>query len=84
MRYAVEGDDLVIRIALDAIAQNAMTHGDAVAKVKDKAALAMALGRELIECEDVSEQLYISGPLDAAIERVIESADPSLDYNDWA
>lgn len=79
--YQIEGDDLCIRIPLDAIAELA-TDCDAVAKVKDKRALALSLGRELCECEDAGGDYYINRPLDAALERVIEGADKSLEFSD--
>ena len=82
MRYAVEDTNLVIRIPLAAIAANAMTHGEAVAKVTDIVALALSLGRELIECETAGEEPHLNRTLDEAMERVIEGADPSLTYND--
>ena len=80
MRYAVEGDDLCIRVSLDAIKSNAESLGPF--KVRDRAALAMSVGRELCECEDADEQFYLSRTLDGAVERVIESADPALDFHD--
>lgn len=82
MKYAVEDTSFVIRIPLKAIMANAMTHGGAVAKVNDAVALAMALGRELIDCETTGEEPRLNQTLDAAMERVIESADPSLEYSD--
>jgi hypothetical protein len=82
MRYAVEGEDLCIRIPLSAIVRNATTHGGAVSKVLDASALAMSVGRELIDCETMGEEFFLNGVLDAAIERVIESADPSLEYSE--
>ncbi len=83
MRYAVEGDELCIRISLDAIAANANRNDDPEAtkiKVLDKAALAMSVGRELCECEDAGEDYYLNRTLDEALERVIESADPALEF----
>jgi hypothetical protein len=77
MEYKIDGDDLCIRIPVDAIAENAKEMCGA--KVRDKHALALAVARELIDCEDpYSEQFYINAPLDAALERVVESADASL------
>jgi hypothetical protein len=81
MRYAVEGDDLCIRIPLDGIAENVIAaQGMETITVKDKVALALSLGRELCECQDASEDFYLSRTLDEAIERVICSADPSLEF----
>ena len=83
MRYAVEGDELCIRISLDAIAANANRNDDPEAtkiKVLDNAALAMSVGRELCECEDAGEDYYLNRTLDEALERVIESADPALEF----
>ncbi len=78
MRYAIEGDDLCIRIPVDAIAEKAEEISGA--RVRDKDALALAVARELIDCEDpYAEQFYINQPLDLALQRVIESADPSLE-----
>lgn len=82
MRYTVENEELVIRIPVDAVARNAMTHGGAVARVVNRAALAAALGRELIDCENASEEPHLAAALDAAMERVIEGADPSLEYSE--
>lgn len=82
MRYAIEGEDLCIRVSLDAIAANAEACEGVSVKVKDKAALARSIGRELCECEDAGEDYYLNRTLDAALDRVIESADPSLDIND--
>lgn len=79
MRYQIEGDDLCIRIPLDAIAENAGRYLE-VAAVKDKAALALSLGREVCEREDSGEEFFLSRVLDAGLVRVIESADASLDY----
>lgn len=79
MRYQIGGDDLCIRIPLDAIAENAGRCLE-VAAVKDKAALALALGREVCEREDNGEEFFLSRVLDAGLVRVIESADASLDY----
>jgi hypothetical protein len=81
VRYKVEGQDLCIRIPLDAIAELA-TDAKVVAAVKDKTALAMSLGRELCDCEDAGGDFYLNRPLDDALERVIESADPSLAFTD--
>lgn len=84
MKYSVEDTSLVIRVPLAAISANAMTHGDAVAKVNDVVALALAIGRELIDCETVGEEPHLNAVMDAAMERVIESADAALEYNnDW-
>ena len=80
MRYAVEGDDLCIRIPLDAFVEQAEATPGMKVKVLDKAALAMSVGRELCECEDMGEDIYLNRTLDAALERVIESADPSIDF----
>ena len=80
--YAVEGDALCIRIPIDAIAAQVAAQTFGPLKVRDKAALAMALGRELCECEDHGEEIYINKPLDAALVRVIESADPSIDFSE--
>lgn len=82
MRYEVEGEDLCIRIPLDAIAECAEHSSTATLKitVKDKVELARAIGRELCDCEDAGEEYYLSRTLDAALERVIESADPSLHH----
>jgi hypothetical protein len=80
MQYATDGESLIIKVPLDALVRNAMIHGGAVARVVNADALALAVGRELIDCEDISEQYYLSSVLDAAVERVIESADPSLEY----
>jgi hypothetical protein len=81
VRYEVEGDDLCIRIPLDAIAALATADaGGIVTKVRDKSALAMSLGRELCECEDAGGSFYLNRPLDDALERVIESDDKSLQY----
>jgi len=82
VRYEIDGDDLCIRISVDAIAQQAMARAFGPMKVLDKIALAMAMGRELCDCEDHSENFYINAPLDAAIVRVIESAHPSIEFND--
>jgi hypothetical protein len=82
MHYAVEGDDLCIRIPLDAIAKQAVARRFGPIRVLNRAALAMAMGRELCECEDAGEEPYLSKPLDAAIVRVIESADPSLEFSE--
>lgn len=79
--YEIEGNDLCIRVPLDAIAELA-TDCEVVSKVKDKRALAMSLGRELCECEDMGGDYYINRPLDAALERVIEGADKSLEFAD--
>lgn len=79
MNYKVEGDDLCIRIPLDAIAGCAEDNGAVALKVKDKAALAMSLGRELCECDDMGGDFYLNRTLDEALVRVIESADPSLE-----
>lgn len=81
MRYEVEGNDLCIRIPLDAIAENAKAY-DVVAGVRDKSALAMSVGRELCECENHAEDYYMNGPLDDALARVVESADDALQYTD--
>ena len=51
-------------------------------KVLDKAALAMSMGRELCECEDHGEDIYLNRTLDAAIVRVIESADSSIEFSE--
>lgn len=80
--YEIDGDSLCIRIPLDAIAEQAMAQADGMLKVKDKTALALAMGRELCECEDHGEDIFINSTLDAAIVRVIESADPSLEFPD--
>lgn len=82
MRYAVEGDYLCIRIPVDAITSQAVVQAFGSVKVVDKAALAMALGRELCECEDTGEDFYLNRSLDAALVRVIESADPSLEFDE--
>lgn len=82
MRYAVEGDYLCIRIPVDAITSQAVVQAFGPVKVVDKAALAMALGRELCECEDTGEDFYLNRSLDAALVRVIESADPSLEFDE--
>ena len=82
MKYTVEDTNLVIRIPLAAISANAMTHGDAVDKVNDTVALALALGRELIDCESVAGEPHLNDVLNSAMERLIEGADPSLEYND--
>ncbi len=72
MNYKIEGDDLCIRVSVDAIAENAEEMCGA--RVRDKAALALAVARELIDCEDpYSEQFYINAPLDLALQRVIET-----------
>lgn len=87
MRYEVEGDDLCIRIPLDAIVMNVEarqspeTADPIVIKVVDKRALAMSLGRELCECEDMGEDYYLSRVLDDALRRVVESADPALTHD---
>lgn len=78
MKYAVEGSDLCIRIPLDAIAQQALEFG--ATKVLNKADLALSMGRELCECENAGEEYYLNATLDAAIVRVIESADPSIEF----
>lgn len=80
MRYQIEGDDLCIRIPLDALVANA--EANAGVKVADKRALAMSVGRELCECEDAGEDYYLSHTLDAALGRVIESADTSVKFDD--
>lgn len=85
MRYQIEGGDLCIRIPVDAIAENVKTQAADAAlplTVLNSSALAMALGRELCECEDVGGEFYLRRTLDAALERVIESADPSLEIAD--
>lgn len=82
MRYAVEGGDLCIRIPLDAIAEQAVQRTFGPIRVLDKSALAMAMGRELCECEDHGEDFYLNKTLDAALVRVIESADPSLEFSE--
>ena len=82
MRYAVEGDDLCIRIPLDAFVEQAEAAEGVKVKVLDKAALALSVGRELCECEDRGEEYYLSRTLDDALDRVIESADPALDIGD--
>lgn len=81
MRYAVEGDDLCIRIPLNAFVEQAEATPGMNVKVIDKAALAMSVGRELCECEDAGEDIYLNRTLDAALVRVIESADPSIDFS---
>ena len=81
MRYEVEGNDLCIRIPLDAIASQTYW-SNVVAAVKDKQALALSVGRELCECEDMGGDYYLSRVLDDALVRVIESADKSLQYKD--
>ncbi len=81
MRYEVDGADLCIRISITAIAQQAMA-STIVARVTSYRDLAMSVGRELCECVTVGEEFYLSGPLDDALGRVIESADPSLQYKD--
>lgn len=79
MRYAVEGEDLCIRIPLDAFVECAEAFEGVKVKVIDKTALAISVGRELCDCEDpYSAEFYLSKPLDDALERVIESADPSI------
>lgn len=80
MRYQIDGDDLCIRIPLDAIAEQA--EANAGVTVTDKHALALSVGRELCECADVSEDYYLSHTLDAALGRVIESADTSVKFAD--
>lgn len=80
MRYAVEGDDLCIRIPLDAFVEQAEATQGVKVRVLDKVALAMSVGRELCECEDAGEDYYLNRTLDAALERVIESADTSIDF----
>ena len=82
MKYDIEGDDLCIRIPLAALAEQAKANAFGLFKVVDRAALARAVGRELCECEDAGEEYYISRVLDAAIVRVIESADPSLEFSE--
>lgn len=82
MRYAIEGDDLCIRVPLAAFVEQAEAREDVKVKVLDKAALALSVGRELCECEDAGEDRYLNRTLDAALERVIESADPALDISD--
>jgi hypothetical protein len=76
MRYQIDGEDLCIRIPLDAIAKQAEEY--AGVKVVDKQALAMSVGRELCECEDAGEDYYLNRTLDAALTRVVESDDPAL------
>ena len=82
MNYAVEGNDLCIRIPLDAIAEQAIARTFGPLKVLDKVALALALCREICECEDAGEDYYLNKMLDAGIVRVIESADPSLEFDE--
>jgi hypothetical protein len=82
MKYAVEGDDLCIRISLDAIEFQAGYLSQGEVTVKDRIALAMSLGRELCDAEDAGEEPHLTRPLDMAMERVLESADPSLTYPD--
>lgn len=81
MRYQVEGADLCIRIPIEALAAEAASMF-CIARVVDANALAMSVGRELCECEDMGEEYYLSRALDAALERVVESADKSLQYAD--
>ena len=81
MEYDVEGDNLCIRIPLDAIAANTY-YSTIVAAVKDKRALALSVGRELCECDDTSGEFHLSRALDDALVRVIESADKALQYTD--
>lgn len=82
MKYTVEDTNLVIRIPLAAIMANALIHSDAVAHVVDSVGLAMALGQELIDAENISGEPHLNGVLDSAMERVIEGAHPSLEYTD--
>ncbi len=83
MRYEIEGTDLCIRIPLDVIAAQAVHKSRGEVKVKDKAALAKLLGKELIDCEDAGEEPYLHAPLDAAMERVLEGYDTTaLEYPD--
>lgn len=44
-RYEINGDDLCIRIPIDAIAEQAVARTFGPLKVRDKAALALAMGR---------------------------------------
>lgn len=81
-RYEINGDDLCIRIPIDAIAEQAVARTFGPLKVRDKAALALAMGRELCEQEDHGENYYINKVLDAAIDRVIEGAEPCLEFAD--
>lgn len=83
MRYDVEGDDLCIRIPLDAIAAQAFNQSRGEVKAKDKLALAMLLGKELIDCENIAEEPHLNATLDAAMERVLEGYDTTaLEYPD--
>lgn len=82
MKYAVEGDDFCIRIPVDAIAEQATARKYGPMKVRDKTALALSLGRELCECTGAGEDFYLNRTLDAALTRVIESADPSLEFDE--
>lgn len=79
MDYKIEGDDLCIRIPLAAL--SGVVEANSY-KVIDREALALAVGRELCECEDTGEDFYLNRTLDAALERVIESADPAIEYKD--
>lgn len=81
MHYTVDEDDLVIRIPLDALAEVVkLHHSDIVKAVRSKPSLAMSVGRELCECVDIGEEYYLSRVLDDALERVVTSDDPALEY----
>lgn len=81
MRYEIDGNDLCIRIPIDAIVELAK-EASVVNKIIDAQKLALALGRELCECENISGNFYINSTLDEALERVIESDDSSIQYKD--
>lgn len=85
MRCVVDGDDLCIRIPLNAAATCAVVAalaGGVRVTVRDNAALGLAIGRELVDCETVAEEPFLNGVLDSALRRVIEKADPSLNFAD--
>ncbi len=81
-KYEVDGDDLCVRIPVDAIVEQAVLRAYGPCRVLDKNALALAMGRELCEQEDAAEDLYINKVLDAAIVRVIEGAEPCIEFLD--
>lgn len=76
--YEVKDGLLHIKVPVDAIAANVPQHY----VVKDKVGLALAVGRELCDCEDMGEQFYISDTLDDALGRVLDGADESIDFRD--
>ena len=79
MRYEVDKDDLCIRIPIEVIAGQVFVRSRGTMKSADAAATAMALGRELVHCETAGDEPHLNAALDAALGRVVESADPSIE-----